>query len=246
VTEEISYLVLGHTEVGEADRVVRLLSSEHQRFSVFARGARHSGGRFGGLLELGVQLRAAFKPGRGELPLLSQAELVRAPLRAREDLRRIALLGWGCELVACFAPSGAAGAEGGAGRPWFGLLASLLARLEEPSSPGEALRLGFEAKVLAFAGFRPALVRCAASGQPLPESEWVVFDVEAGGALVSRPGQGPRVRAADLAELEVLLHLPLQACRDRADPAPAVRWLLADLLEFQVGRPLRSRGLLSL
>lgn len=227
--------VVGTFDLGEADRIVRTLSAERGRMSVLARGARSSRKRFAGLFEPGNRVLLELRRGRGDLPLVTGADLVQAPRRARADLDRLALLAYGCELCAALAPEQHPAAQ------LYKLLTVWLDLLEGDDAPGVASRLALEAKALTFAGVAPSLVRCAVCGEPLDAP--AVFDAESGGGLHARCGGGRPVRPEDLRLLEALRRTPL-ADTPGVEAPPAVTWLLSDFARHQLGHDLRSRRLL--
>jgi DNA repair protein RecO (recombination protein O) len=229
------WIIVGSTNLGESDRLVRFLCPEEGRVALVARGARASRKRFAGQLELGNRVTVLRRKGRGSLDRLDGVDEVRAPSRARTDLDRIALLAWGCELC-----SGLAG-EGQASPKLHRLLEVWLDLLDAEAIPGVPSRLALEAKALTFAGLSPALIRCARTGAPLVgKARW---DAEIGGAhsgAVGRPISG-----SDLSILEALRRTPLSETPGCEPPSPNAHWILADFAEYQLGRQLRSRRLLS-
>lgn len=231
----IEGVVVGAVDVGEADRIVRLLTPEEGRTAVSARGVRGSRRRFAGAFDLGAQVRVVRRKGRGALPSVTDVDVLRLPDRARTEVERIALLGYGCEVASALAPEGTP-----APKP-HGLLLAWLDVLEGDVRPGIAARAALEAKALTFAGLAPALDRCARCGEPVDDP--AVFDPEAGGAQHGRCGGGRLVPAAALRELELLRRTPLAAVVGRPAPA-APPWLLSDFVRWQAGRPLHSRALL--
>lgn len=231
-------IVLARQDLGEADRIVRLLTEAHGRVDVVARGARRSRHRYPGALEPGVRLVASWTRGRGELATLGEVEVTRAPHRARDDYGRLVLLGYACEVVLALSEVGLEGAKG------YGLLAALLDLLESPEPLDDgaltALRVGFEAKALSFAGLAPRLVRCAVCGEPLSGPSH--FEPGAGGGLHPWCGPGAPVDAEALFVIEGLRRLPLAEGRTLPVPS-AVAWHLASFVEHHTQRPLRSRAL---
>lgn len=228
-------IVVGTFDLGEADRIVRTLSAERGRTSALARGARSSRRRFVGLFEPGNRLRLELRRGRGELPLVTGAEPVAVPQRARTDLDRLALLAYGCELCSALAP------EHHPAPQLAKLLTVWLDLLEAEALPGMASRWALEAKALTFAGLAPALVRCAACGERLTAP--VVFDPQAGGGLHAHCGGGRPVQVDDLMFLEALRRTPLADTPGLETPA-RIAWLLSDFARHQLAHDLRSRRLL--
>lgn len=232
----VEAVVVGRTDLGDADRVVRLWVLGQGRVDVVARGARASRKRFPGALDPGARLRVTWTKGRGELATLGSVDLVGVPRRAREDYERLVLLGYGCEVVAVLGEHGLDAVKG------FGLLVAWLELLEGEGTPGVGSRVALEAKALTFSGLTPRLVACAACGQALEGA--VRFDPEAGGGVHLWCGGGRPVEAQDLAVVEHLRRLPL-ADTVGVGVAPAAAWLLCDFVEHHARRGLHARKLLT-
>lgn len=231
MSTEIEGIVVGSVDLGEADRILRLLTPNEGRVSVVARGARSSRRRFGAASELGTRVYVV-RASRGSPPSVSTLDRIDGPNRARTELERIGLLAYGCELCAALAP------EGSAAEKLYLLLVSWLALLEGDPRPDDASRLALEAKAVTFAGLAPALVRCVRCGEELFDP--VTFDPDAGGAQHARCGGGLAVSVRALAVIEELRRTPLAETPGRPIPREA-RWLLADFVQYQLGRPLVSR-----
>ncbi len=228
-------IVVGAFDFGESDRIVSLLTPDDGRLRALARRARASKKRFPGLLDLGTELAVAVRKGRGELPVLTEAERVRGPDQARQAWERLPWLFYGCEVCSALAP------EGSEALKLFKLLQTWLALLEH-TPPSAASRWALEAKALTFAGLAPGLVRCAECGETVDDP--AAFSIEAGGALHGRCGGGRTVSASALEALEALRRTPL--FETVAKSAPELpEGLLADAIEAQLSRRLESRGFLS-
>ncbi len=230
-------IVVGGIDIGEADRVVYLLSAEDGRSRAVARAARKSKKRFAGKLDPGCRLELHIRKGRGSLPSINSAELITSPRFAREDLDRIALLTYGCEICAALAP------EHHAAPKLFGLLCVWLLILEGEEVVGTTARIALEAKALTFAGLTPSFLRCASCGQDLDDP--AVFDPENGGGVHARCGGGRRIAAQTLAMFDQWRRTPL---RELVDSPAAVGteelWLVSDFIRHHLGRAIRTRGLL--
>lgn len=68
-------IVLGRTNYGEADRIVRLLTPEDGIISVMAKGVRKEKSRLAGGIELFARCDVTVGSGRGELGILTAARL---------------------------------------------------------------------------------------------------------------------------------------------------------------------------
>ena len=84
--------MLRSVDYGERDRVVTLLSRDRGKLSAFARGARASRRRFGGVLEPFTLVSAELSERGGDLWGLEDASAERAFGGIRGDLLRIALI----------------------------------------------------------------------------------------------------------------------------------------------------------
>lgn len=230
--------MVGHSDYGESDRIVRLLTPEHGRVSALARAARRSTKRFGGALDPGSRVDAALRPGSGSLWHLDEAALIDGRLGARRDLGLVGLLGYATELCAGLAR------EHHSEPRLFGLLdmaGLLLGAMSGP--PGALFRLALEAKALTFAGFQPALDRCAICDLAIEDP--MMFSPVGGGAvhLACAASGGVHVSLDWLVQVERARRTPLKELIDVPAPAgPA--WALSDAVTAHLGQPLRSRAVL--
>jgi DNA repair protein RecO (recombination protein O) len=235
MSQERVGIVVGRTDLGESDRIVRLLTAEEGRVDLVARGARRSRKRFPGALEPGTRLRIRRRRGRGDLDTLVGADVLSSPRRAREEYDRLLLLGYGCEVLSGLSEQGLASDKG------YKLLEVWLACLEADPSPDHASRVALEAKALTFAGLAPALRSCPACGEALDGE--VSFDLDAGGGVHPWCGTGEAMDASVLEAIEVLRRTPLRETAGYPLPRTAW-WLMARFIEYQTRRELRSRALL--
>lgn len=233
-------VVVGRHDYGEADRIVRLLSPTHGKVAALARRARRGGRRYDGALEVGNRVQATLRRGRGELWHLVQMKLLDGRLHVRNDLVNLALLAYACEL------SGELARPDHAEPRLFGLLEMALVVLDAVTAPpSEAFRLGLESKALSFAGFTPSLTRCAVCGEgwDAPGTSELRYAPGAGGVVHLECHAGAPVSAAWAQAVEGARRTPLRGLVDAPLP-PGPRWALADQIAWQLGRPLKSRGVL--
>jgi DNA repair protein RecO (recombination protein O) len=171
-------IVVGRFDLGERDRVVRLLTPERGRVSVVARGARTARSRWAGI-DIGAGVTFASRRAReaGGLETLLQADVRDPRLRIRGQLDALALAAYACEVA------GALARESQPEPRLYGLLETVLLLLDALGGPpGDALRLAFEGKALTFAGVAPVLDRCARCAGPLAETA-LCFAPGGGGAV---------------------------------------------------------------
>lgn len=235
--EESEGIVIGRTDYGERDRVVRLLTPDHGRLSLMAKGARGSKPRFSAL-DLGARVRWAARPGQG-LRNLVDAEILDGRIRLRASLGRLALAAYAGELC------GALAREEHSEPRLYGLLEMALLVLDAADAdPGLAFVVGLEAKALTFAGVGPALDRCAACGADVETS--MVF-VPAGGGLrhprCAADDDGPvlPVSEAWARAVQAARRAPLRDLLDTGLP-PGPTNALALAVAAHLGRALPSRA----
>jgi DNA repair protein RecO (recombination protein O) len=173
-------IVLRTHKLGEADRVVVLLTRHHGKVRAVAKGVRRTRSRFGARLEPGSVVALQLFRGRGELDIVTQAESLERFARFRADLERFARVALVLEIVEHLVPDR---------EPNRALYAMAAGALRELDRTGSALVVAaFVMRVLALEGVQPVVDRCAGCGSTGP---LVAFDRGAGGALCAgcRKGQ---------------------------------------------------------
>lgn len=164
-------MVLRTIRLGEADRIVTLLTEGRGKVRAVAKGVRKTKSRFGSRLEPISHVSLQLYEGR-ELDTVTQAETVDHFRAIREDLDRMtrasALLEVADQVAQEGEPNGAL----------YRMLVGALRSLAAHSSP--LLVTGFYWKVLSLEGFHPMLESCATCGNDGP---FVAFDLTEGGVL---------------------------------------------------------------
>jgi DNA repair protein RecO (recombination protein O) len=232
----IDAIVTGGVDVGVTSRIVRLLTAEQGRISAMARGVRSARSPMRGMTDPGTRIAIELQKGRGDLATIRVAELRTGVRRPRDDLGRLLLLGYGCELCAALAP------EHDAAPKLYGQLDAWLDRLEAEPPIGDASRIALEAKALTFAGIAPALARCARCAGAIEDP--CAFDSAAGGAVHARCGGGAVIDAVGALWVDHLRHSKLADAETIKFPH-AFRWLLSDFARYHLGHDLRTRELLA-
>ncbi len=175
----IEAIVMHRTDVGEADRLLTVLSRERGKLRLNAKGARKVGSRKSGHVELFVRSSMLIAKGRGDIDIVSQVETIDAYRGLREDLTRSTYAHYAVELVDAFAEEGSAQPE------LFDLLAGALWRIETTDNLPLTARY-FELQLLTLAGFQPQVFFCAGKGEPLQEiapDEFYGWSPSSGGVL---------------------------------------------------------------
>jgi DNA repair protein RecO (recombination protein O) len=227
-------VVLRTYRLGEADRIVVLMTSEHGKVRAVAKGVRRTKSRFGARLEPLSHVALLLYEGR-ELDIVSQAETIDHFRSVRENLDRltqgVALL----EAVDQMAQEREPNPR--LYQMLVGALRSLAAR------PAPLLVPAFYWKALAADGVHPELDCCVSCGAPGP---LVAFDLEEGGLLCRTCRRGTAVSAPAVELLRRILGGGLVAALDEP-PSPVtheVGVLATRAMEHHLERRLRAIALL--
>jgi len=177
-------VVLRTTKLGEADRIVTILTATHGKVRAVGKGVRKTTSRMGGRLEPLSHVALLCWRGRG-LDIVNQAERLDAFRPVRDDLGRLdaalALLEIADHATEEHAPAPE-------------LYAMVLGALRTLSHAPPALVLGaFCWKLLGLEGVGPSVDRCARCGQPGP---LVACSIEHGGLLCASCRRGQAVSPA--------------------------------------------------
>lgn len=167
-------MVLRQYPLGEADRILSILTPDMGKVRAVAKGVRRPLSRLRGHVDLTnlIDFSGAF--GRN-LDIVTEARARDDHPLVRSDLSRLSQALYICELADSFAQ------EGGPTRDLFSLLTSVLSALGEFADPWLLTRW-YEAALLEVSGFRPELERCVECGQELAPGDHLI-DLGAGGAL---------------------------------------------------------------
>lgn len=175
VTEGV---ILRRVDYGEADRILTVLTREHGKIGVIARGVRKPGSRLAAQTDLFARSRMQLAHGRGELEVLTQAETMgsAAPLA---DARRAACAAVCAELADRVLESSHPDAE------TYDLVADALSDCTDPTRDPRAALVWLTRRMIDRLGYAPQLRACASCATQLPEdSAW--FSAIAGGLLCNR------------------------------------------------------------
>jgi DNA repair protein RecO (recombination protein O) len=226
-------VVLRTYKLGEADRIVVLLTPGHGKVRAVAKGVRRTKSRIGGRLEPLNHVDLLLYEGR-ELDVVSQAEMVE-PWRSLHE--NLASLSQGMALAEA---TEQVAQEREPSDPLYRMLVGALRTLAV--RPGPLVVASFYWKLLALDGAGPILGTCASCGASPPAVNLVAFDIGEGGTLCRNCRRGQPVSPAAL-ELVVWI-LGGQLTRALQVPAGATTGEVAHLatisLEHHLERRLRA------
>ena len=167
-------MVLRQYPLGEADRIVTLLTPDLGKVRAVAKGVRRPKGRLRGHLDLTNVVDFAAAYGRN-LDVITEAALQDDHPGSREDLTRLSHAIYVCEVADLFSQ------ERSPSRALYVLVTATLEALGEVSDPWLVGRW-YEQRVLDVTGFRPQLEHCVECDSTLEPGDHVL-DLGAGGML---------------------------------------------------------------
>lgn len=232
-------VVLRTYKLGEADRIVVLLTEHHGKVRAVAKGVRKTKSKFGARLEPMSHVRLLLYQGR-ELDIVSQAESIEplAPLLGSLDRAS--------QAMAVLEAADQLALERQPNPPLYRMVVGVLRTIAERPAP--LVVPAFFWKVLAAEGFGPELDRCLrCGGSPVGEGadqavELVAFDVDEGGVLCRSCRSGVPISRGALDLLRAILGGRLgEALAAPATPATHEVGVLATrAMEHHLERRLRA------
>ena len=228
-------VVLRTVKLGEADRIITLVTEGRGKVRAVAKGVRRTRSRFGGRLEPLSHVALLCYEGRN-LDTITQAEALEQFRPVREDLGRWARASCILEVVDALVQ------EGDDDRRLYQMLLGALRTLAGGAAP--LVVPAFFWKLLAQQGFSPVLDRCACCGGA--DEDLVAFDEGQGGMLCRGCRRGTRVTPEALVLLRRILGGDLMGVLAEP-PSPAgteLEHLATRALEHHLERRLRAPGVL--
>ena len=187
----VDAIVLSRFELGEADRVLTLLTPDHGKVRAIARGIRRPTSRLGGSLEPFAELRVALAHGR-TFEVITQVSVGHAWLRLRDSLESAATAWYLAELA------DRSSEEGSPAEPLYLLLRRGYELLEAGMAPDRVARW-YEMHLADELGVRPEVDRCTECDRMLEPTDTFRWVPVLGGVLCHRhPHPGAQAFRADL------------------------------------------------
>jgi DNA repair protein RecO (recombination protein O) len=234
-------IVLRRLDLGEADRIITIFTSERGKLRIVAKGSRRPSSKMAGHLEPFCATRLLVARTRG-LDIISQAETIEHFPDLRRSEASIATAGYLSELVDALMP------EDQAQEAVYELTYAAFRLLNEGRDPRLVTHV-FEMGLLRQLGYRPELARCVSCGaEILPEPNGFSLDggVICPNCLRVRPDATPMsvnalklLRSIDRGEIERLfaLRVPSAIWAETGD-------LLARYITRVTGRESSARRVL--
>ena len=222
-------------KLGEADRILSIITENNGKVRAVAKGVRKTRSRFGGRLELLRHLDLQFYKGRGDLDIVTQAETRDHWPDISNDLER---------LGKALTIAEAVDQIGQDRQPDQGLYQMLCGGLETLHVADPVLIVpAFMLKLLAHEGVAPALNECVLGGET---SGLEFFDPGTGGVTCATHQRGRPISSSALELMRATLGGALATVLEvqQAPHTDEVSALVHRLWEYHIERRLRSTELL--
>ncbi len=231
--------MLRRYKLGEADRIITLLTRHHGVVRAVAKGVRRTSSRFGARLEPAMHVDLQLAQGRS-LDIVTQVETVDA---FAESLTTD-YPAYTSATVALETAERLCGADGEPATQQYLLLVGALRAFDTGAHDRGLVLDSYLLRALSVAGYAPSFSECARCGAPGPHS---AFSPGAGGMVCSvcRPG-GVAMPAGDTVRLLASLLTGDWAVAELATPSQRreADGLVTAFLQWHLERGLRSMPLL--
>lgn len=239
-------LVLRAIKLGEADRIITILTSRHGKIRAVARGVRRTRSRFGSRLEPFMRDDLLIAQGRKELDTVSQAVVISAYApKIVADYEAYLSASVIVEAVDKVVSDLREGSE--STHRQYLLAVGALAALAAGKRPPALVENSFLLRSVSLAGWTPRLDSCLVCGR---QTDLTYFSVESGGVMCKDdhvPGSR-RLSPQALFQLRALLMGDWKALEAQTSPegrlAAEVGEIVEEWSQYYLERPLRATHLL--
>ena len=236
--------MLHHTNYGEADRFLRLLTAERGKISALARGVRRMNSRKAGHLEPFTLISAQLSKGHGSEWIVDQVSTMEAFPSMTEVLSRTIQGSYVTELADRFT------VEEIENRQLFRLTLETIRRIASMDDSFPAIRF-FDLRLLDLTGYRPQLQQCVVCGKSLEPVNQYFSSIFGGIVCPSCSGSQTFLRTISVRTLKFLRYYQNHNFPDAA----AAGWpqdirkesedILTQYIAFMLERKINSQEFLS-
>ena len=165
-----SAIILRRIDYGEADRILTLLTPEHGKLRVMAKGVRRPKSKLAGGIELFSVSKISYIKGRGEIGTLVSAQLTRHYGTIVKDINRTLL---GYDLIKRLDKT----TEDETDESYFELLLQAFGALDAPAVAVDLIKMWFGVQLLRLDGHMPNLLTDMAGNKLKPDERYLfVYD----------------------------------------------------------------------
>jgi len=220
-------IVLSRFDLGEADRVLTLITPEHGKLKAIAKGIRRPTSRLGGSLEPFAELNIALARGR-TFDVVTEVRVGHAWLRLRDNLESAATAWYLAEMADRSLE------ERHEARELYALLRRAYELLDAEMAPGRVARW-YEMHLADELGQRPEVDRCVECDRTLEATETFRWVPPLGGVICGRcPGPPSERTALSLDALKLL------KAYQRLDIEAIAALRIPDVVEGEVEAAMRD------
>jgi len=224
-------IILNRTNFGEADRILTILTPDHGKLRLMARGVRKIKSKLAGGIELFSTSNITFIEGRGGLGTLVSTRLIKHYGRIVNDLDRVQL---GYDLIKLLDRA----TEDHPEAEYYELLQEAFEALDDSQITTDLIRAWFQAQLLRYSGHTPNL-RSDTEGHKLDAD--TVYDLNSED-MAFMPRERGKYTASHIKALRLLFssHPPSDISKVQgldtlvAELAPLVRLMLASHSHVQL------------
>lgn len=225
-------LVIKVSDTGENDRVVTLLTRDYGLIRAFANGSKKVKSRLHSRTQSLCCSRFSVYSSRDSY-IIDDAQEIEMFFGLREDIEKISLAQYFCELALELAP------EFDAAEDYLRLILNALHLLEKEKRPRGIIKAAYELRILTLSGYMPSLAECASCGKT--ESDHWIFNPDSGevrcsacGGAGAAIGNGvlTAMRHACTAEIDKVYNFTL--------PGESVRKLVTAAEDYTIAQTRRS------
>jgi DNA repair protein RecO (recombination protein O) len=221
-------IILRRTDYGEADRIITLLTPDHGKLSLLAKGVRKIKSKLAGGIELFSVSDVTFIRGRGEIGTLVSTRLLKHYGHIVDNLDRTML---GYELIKQLNKT----TEDQPEADYFHLLEQAFAALDDTSVDTELIKLWFLAQLLRIAGHTPNLQTDTAGSKLAPDANYD-FSFE---DMALTPHPEGRYQANDVKFLRLVFSGNAPTALQRVQGAPKLTKTCVPLAQTMAAQYLR-------
>ena len=171
-------VIIKETQVGEADKIITLLTNEMGKFSAVAPGARRSNSRLLGGTQLLSYVEYNMFPSKN-LAKVNHAEVIESFYEIRKDLIKLTYATYMLEMVEEIA------LEGIRNEPLLRLLLNTLYVLAKKERDPSFISTVFEIRIMCIAGYMPNVMQCVHCGEQSLEKD-LRFSSILGGVICAK------------------------------------------------------------
>lgn len=174
-------IVLNRVDFGEADRIITVLTPDHGKLSMMARGVRRHKSKLAGGIELFSTSDITYLPGKGDVGTLVSSRLIKHYGKIVTDIDHVQL---GYELIKLLNKA----IEDNCDAEYYELLEHTYQALDDPDINSEFIRSWFHAQLLRLAGHTPNL-HTDTTGGALSLEQTYNFDSDGMAFIVHQQGR---------------------------------------------------------